>query len=139
MAEMLVRVIDKVNKVDPYLDAQCLKRGDVVCVMPDGHHWSAKELKSPHWRVLYLPSLPVEKAEAFLGPEIDEDPRNPSKVLRRRAFRVDLDALPADAKEAVADGAKVEQKIQVMLSEQEALLLKIGKPRLVDPDIITKP
>ena len=129
MAELLVRVIDKVNKDDPYLDAKCLKRGDVVCVMSDGHAWSPAELKSPHWRVLHLPSLSVEKAEAFLGPEIDEDPKNPSKVLRRRAL------LPADVKQATQDGAKVESKIAVPLTEVAALALKVAKPRLEDPNV----
>lgn len=137
MAELLVRVVDKVNRDDPYLDAKCLKRGDVVCVCPDGWKWSPAELKNPDWRVLHMPGLSVEKAEVFLGPEIDEDPKNPSKMLRRRAFKIDLDStlLPAGVKQATQDGAKVESKLSVPLTEVAALALKVAKPRLEDPNV----
>lgn len=138
---MLVRVVDKVNRNDPYLDVKLLKRGDVVVVCPDGWQWSALELKSADWRVMHFPDLSVEKAEAFLGPEFDTDPKNPSKMLRRRAFKVDLDSaiLPADVKAAVAEGAKIETKVAVRLTESAALSLKVEKVRLEDPNKFDSP
>lgn len=137
MCEMLVRLVDKINREDPHLDAKCLKRGDVVVICEDGWPWSNRELKNPAWRVLYFPYLSVEKAQAFLGPEIDEGPKNPSKVLRRRAFKIDLDSalLPTEVKQAMQDGARVKTRIAVQLSELDALALKVGKPRLEDPSV----
>ena len=49
---------DKVNPNDSTLDALCLKQGDVVCVMPDGHPWTQKELTNPNWRIIRVPNMP---------------------------------------------------------------------------------
>ena len=92
MCEVLLRVIDKVNE-DPYKDCKLLKKGDVVIICPDGWSWSIEEKTNPDWRILKLPNISKEFAEAFTSPEIDTDPQNPSNVLRRRSHFFDLDNL----------------------------------------------
>lgn len=90
MCELLIRVADKMND-DPFKDAKCTKRGDVIHVAPDGWPWGNEEKTLPFYRIVRLPGVPLEEAQALLGPELDDDPRNPSRVLQRRAFRLDLD------------------------------------------------
>lgn len=135
MAELLVRVVDKTN-ADPYLDAKCLKRGDVVVVMPDGHGWGKQELINPDWRIVKLPGIPVSQATHFLGPELPEDPLNPSLMLQRRAFKLDVDALP-DPKGQMADRKRRNPLHKVNLTVAELAALKVRKPSLPDPNVLT--
>lgn len=132
MCELLVRVVDKVND-DPYLDAQCLKRGDVVVVCEDGWPWSAEEQKNPHWRIVRMPGIPAEKALAFLGPELPESPEDQSRVLRRRAFKFDVDALP---EKFVADDKRDEHAVDLAVTERDLSALKLAKARAVDPNVL---
>lgn len=99
MAELLVRVVDKVNE-DFYLNCQCTKRGDVIVVQPDGWGWGLEELKNPDWRIIVMPELSLAEAEAMLAPELPVDPLNPSKTLQRRAFKFDLSTLEKSSNEA---------------------------------------
>lgn len=147
MSEWLVRVRDKVNP-DKFLNAQLLKRGDVVVVCPDGHGWSKEERFNPDWRILKFPDVSVEAAEVFLAPELEDDPKNPNLFLQRRAFKLDLDSqafeksvsdwlkedgkvVPADENprgDPKGDAAKV-----LTLTEQDVFTLKVEKPRFEDP------
>ena len=131
MCEMLVRVVDKVNE-DLYLDAQCLKRGDVVVICPDGWNWSAAERKNPDWRIVQLPKVSELEASSFLGPELDEDPANPSKVLRRRAFKLDVDAVK-ELKDALKDDSRAQALQLVDIAYVDLARHKVGKVRLTDP------
>jgi len=90
MAELLVRIADKVNE-DFYLNLQCTKRGDVIVVCPDGWPWGREEVNAPHWTIIKLPGVPVEEVEHLVSPEPQTDPHNPSKTLQRRMWKLDLD------------------------------------------------
>jgi hypothetical protein len=118
MCELLVRVVDKIGD-DPYHDSKCSKRGDVIVVMPDGHQWGRAELLDP-FLVLRLPLVSSAAGESFLGREHDTDPTNPSLTLQRRAFRLDLDALPSDPS---------------AMTDADLLALKRRKPALSDPNV----
>lgn len=91
MAELLIRVVDKVND-DPEKNAQCSKAGDVIVVCPDGWPWSAAERTEPFWRVVRVPLLQTE-IEAALA----EDHQS-GKLVRRRRWKIDLAALPNAAR-----------------------------------------
>lgn len=92
MAELLVRKVDKINSNDFYLNTKCFKAGDVIAVQPDGWLWGKDELNSPNHVIVKLPKVSVSEASFLLTPEIDVDPKNPSKTLQRRAFKFDLNS-----------------------------------------------
>lgn len=133
MCEMLVRVVDKIND-DPYLDAKCTKRGDVITIQPDGWVWSRAELNNPDWRIIKVPGVSVAQAQEFLEPEADTDPANPSAVLQRRAHKIDLDALP-DPKGQMVDAKRKNPLHRVNLNRDGLLAFKRTKPKLTDPNV----
>ena len=141
MAEMLIRVIDKIGD-DIYHSARLTKRGDVITAAPDGWPWSKEELSAPFWRVVKLPHVSLEQAQTFLAPELDIDPRNPSKVLQRRAFRFDLESadIPGDVKTWLADDARTEPVLTVtaekLSAEQVMTSVKVAKAALTDFAVI---
>lgn len=140
MCEMLVRVVDKVNRDDPYLDAQCTKRGDVIAICQDGWPWSGAELKNPDWRVIKIPKVSVLEAQAFLQPELDADPKNPSRVLQRRAFKVDLEnAELLPVKTVLDDAARKTETALVDFTFEQLQAVKVEKPRLQDPNVFELP
>lgn len=138
MCEVLLRVADKVNATDPYADAKCLKRGDIVVVCVDDWPWGSDELAHPFWRVLKLPNISVQQVETFLGPEYDDDPANPSRVLRRRAFMVDLGSatIPAGLRAWLLDDTRAAPTRTANFTATQFLALKKGKTRLPDPNVI---
>lgn len=131
MAELLVRVVDKIND-DPYLDAKCLKRGDVVVVCPDGWPWGKHEQHNPDWRILKVPGVSVTALQGFLAPEPETDPENPSAMLQARAFRLNLDAGPL----APLQGRRDRALHRVSLTQADLLALKQAKPQLSDPNVL---
>lgn len=135
MAEFLVRVVDKVNS-DIYLDSKCLKAGDVVVVCPDGWAWGKEELTNPDWRIVAIPAVSVTQAQAFLAPELDTDPTRPSRLLRRRAFRIDLTLLPAAWQAWIADATRAQPIKTFSGRVAQVLALKAAKVRLVDPNAL---
>lgn len=137
MCEILLRVVDKVG-TDPYNDAKLLKAGDVVCVQDDGWPWGREELKNPDWRIVKIPSLAVTTATSFLGPEFDIDPAHPSRVLRRRAFSIDLShgSLPTPFKSWLADSTRASPTKTIAMNGTQLLSLKKAKTRLTDPNVI---
>ena len=120
MAELLVRVVDKVNPNDPDLDLQCLKRGDVVTVGEDGWPWSGKELSNPEWKVMYFPGASLSAAQSYLAPELPDGPDDLS-TKRRRAFAFNL--LAAAPRTTFSGG------------DEEMLSFQIAKPPLEQPDV----
>lgn len=92
MAEILLRVVDKVG-ADVYKNCQCLKRGDVVVVQPDGWPWGREELTNPDWRIIKLPNVTVAEMQQFLSAEPITDPAAQSRTRLRRWYYVDT-ALP---------------------------------------------
>jgi hypothetical protein len=122
MAELLVRIIDKVNPNDPDLDLQCLKRGDVVVVQEDGWPWSAAELSEVLWKVMYFPGATLSAAESYLAPELPDGPDD-TATKRRRAFLFNLiSALP----QSTFNGG-----------DTEMLSFQVRKPPLESPDVFT--
>lgn len=115
MCELLVRVVDKVND-DPYLDAQCTKRGDVIVIVEDDHEWGRAEIANPDWVIVRVPGVAADLAAGFVAAEVNDDPANPSRMLQARAFRFDLQATPTDL--------------------ESLLAAKIRKPKLLDPNVI---
>lgn len=134
MCEMLVRVVDKVNS-DPYLNAKCTKRGDVITVQPDGWVWGKEEQKNPAWRIVKLPGVPVSQASAFLSPEIETSPENPSRMLQSRGFRLDVDNLPASVVPVMADAKRRNPTARTRLTTHDLAALKIAKSPLADPNV----
>ena len=136
MAELLIRTQDKPSSGNVYTDRHRLGRGDVVVVMPDGHKWSDVEKAAPFWRILRLPGVGPNKLTQLLASDVgygDFEAEKASKVLQRRAYKIDLLALVA----LLADVVKVgEIATQPTKAEVYALALVQAKPALVDPAII---
>jgi len=120
MAELLVRIVDKVNPNDPALDLQCLKRGDVVTIGEDGWPWSGKELSNPDWKVMYFPGASMSAAESYLAPELPDGPDDMTPK-RRRAFAFNL--LAAFPQSVFTGG------------DEEMLSFQIAKPPLEPVDV----
>lgn len=132
MCELLVRVVDKVS-ADPYLDAALTKRGDVIAVQPDGWVWGLEEQRSPEWRILRVPGVSVAAAASLLTPEPETDPQNPSRMLQRRMFRLDLDAPELTGLLASRKGKPAHR---ADLSIDDLLALRIRKPAIQDPNTL---
>jgi len=93
MAELLVRVIDKVNEDDPALNLLCLKRGDVVTVQEDGWLWSGKELAGNPWTVIRFPGASVDASLPYLVSLYrSDDPEHDQGMVLPRASYFDLDS-----------------------------------------------
>ncbi len=135
MAELLVRVKDKVN-ADFYLDCQCMKRGDVVHVGEDGHPWSKEEQTNPIWRILKVPDMDMATARTYLTPEVNTDPKSPSKTLQKRMFKIDLDdpAISSDSKTFVSDDKRTQPALLIQDSAAFATLKEV-KPAIEDPAV----
>ena len=132
MAEIIVRVINKVNK-DFYLNCKCTKRGDVISVCPDGWSWGSAELTSPEYRILVFPNLTVDDVSPLTVPEKDIDPKNPSKTLQKRAFKLDLDSplIPKEMVNALNDNTRKNPLIKLSVPFN-VLLIKVAKPSIQD-------
>jgi hypothetical protein len=113
MAEILVRVVDKVNK-EFYLNCRCTKRGDVIVVAPDGWKWGTDERTDPQYRIISLPQYSVEDLQAFLAPEQPTDPSQSQRTLQRRAFKFDVDHpdLPQAIRDCIADDTRASETYQ---------------------------
>lgn len=133
MCEMLVMAVDKFNP-DPYLDAKQYKRGDVVCVQPDGWGWGKEELANPLFRIIKVPGVSVADALVFAESEVDIDPLNPSRMLQARVHKLDLDALP-DPHGQVADHRRRNPLHKVNVSKSGLLAFKQRKAPIPDPNV----
>lgn len=60
MAELLIRIVDKVNPDNAAQNQLCFKAGDILHVAPDGWTWGTEELSNPEWRILKLPGMAPE-------------------------------------------------------------------------------
>jgi len=136
MAEILIRVKDKINKDDFYLNLQCTKRGDVIAVCPNNHEWGSEELRSPDWRILRFPAIPEEKFHQFLSAEIDIDITQPSKTLQRRQIKFDLDTLDKIHSDFIADDSRKDSIFISNFTELDVASKQIVKPPIPDPVIV---
>lgn len=135
MAELLVRVIDKIND-DFYKNCQCTKRGDVIAVKPDGWLWSSEELRNPDWRIIKTSST-VEECKSFLKSQ--EDGKlitdvTKSKTLLKRAVKLNIDdtIISTVLKTSISDNSR-SIKIDFQLIDINSI--KIVKDFVVDPNI----
>ncbi len=106
MAEMLVRAVDKINPDSQAKDARCLKRGDVVVVVPNDWPWSVKEQTDPQWRIVRAPDMTMDEARTFTVPEFPDLQVNPHP--RRRGFFIDIDGLPTGHRNWFNDTTRVD-------------------------------
>jgi hypothetical protein len=109
MAELLIRVVDKVN-LDVNLNYQCTKRGDVIAVCPDGWNWSTTERKNPDWRIMRF-NVTDPVALSLTAPQDDgkitTDPGKSKKLLKRaNSVNVDFPGLSVAIKNAIADSSR---------------------------------
>lgn len=132
MCELLVRTIDK-NNSDPYLDVHLTKRGDVIHIAPDGWSWGSDELTNVSMLIIQLPNITEAQAAAFLTPEVNTNPLNPSIMLQRRAFKLDLDD-PILLEELGTKRTKPKYALNINFGQLNSM--KIAKPSIPDPNIL---
>lgn len=126
--QLLVRAKDKVNPDDEVKHAQLTKRGDVIAVKLDKDAWWTKEEQtSPEWTILKA-DITDEAADALLTPELPPDLSKEYKMLRKRALKLDLDALRVfqpDKKRTDKEEVHPKEVIEAAISVKE---------RLIEPD-----
>ncbi len=129
MAELLVRTMDK-DQPDPYLAGQCLGRGDIVVVCPDGHKWSDEERNAKHWTIINVPGATEDDFSHFMTPEPGDIKLD--RMLLRRPFKLDLDAIE------VMHGIDTKQAGSVAITEDKAVLdqLRQRRAKLDDPNVL---
>ena len=66
MCELLIFAIDRTNLDPLYSYRACLKRGDIIAVMPDGHIWGVGELDTDIFVTVSKPGEPIDKYKAGL-------------------------------------------------------------------------
>lgn len=140
MAEFLIRVKDKINP-DFYMDCGCTKRGDVIVVQPDGWNWGKEEKSLPFYRIIRHSGVSVSEASQFLAAELPIDPLNPSRTLKRRAFKMDIDfaSLPAGLKNFLKDDTRATPILDITgagVAKAALLALKVDKGLTPDPAVI---
>lgn len=82
MAELLIKAVDAFNP-DPTKDRRgCYKKGDVVCVRPDGWEWG-KEERTKRFSILRIPCSDYREFSYLANPFVQDDPCNPLKSRRR--------------------------------------------------------
>lgn len=118
MAELLIHASGQELTGSVYIDRHRWQPGDVVVINEDGHKWGKKEVDGPLFRIVKLPGVPREKLLQLLSPDLgylDAEAEKASRVLRRRAYKVDIaeiEAVAADTKPGLEDRAlaKVREK-----------------------------
>jgi hypothetical protein len=120
--ELLVRVVDKVNPNDPLLDAKCTKRGDVIAAFPAPHTWGKSETTNKEWRIIKADLTPAIVA-SLLGTEMPPDLSKEYRMLRKRAVRINIDAIAAAIAAGTLNRATIVSAIAV-------------KARLPEPDVL---
>jgi hypothetical protein len=137
MCELLVRVVDKTNATDPYADAACTKRGDVITAQPDGWVWGVQEQIDPQYRIVKVPGVSVQDVASLLVPEPDLDPLNPSRMLQARLFRLDLDGISAQLDTWLASDRPSRKRVFVLhITRDDLLARRVRKQPLPDPNIL---
>lgn len=143
MAECLIRVVDKVNS-DFYLNTKCTKRGDVIVIQPDGWNWGIDELGLRIYRIIQLPEIDPSDLSAYLAPELDVDPQNPSRTLQRRAFFFDLNTFgllqtQRYRNQMIDDNRIIDRILPDIRDLTTVLSVKVAKLPIIDPNVIGVP
>lgn len=66
MAEILVKLETADNPADP----NAWTRGDIVCIMPDGHKWGKKECP-PKFQVVRVPDAKADELQGYIEPAVE--------------------------------------------------------------------
>ena len=139
MCELLIQVIDTTND-DVYRNYQCLKRGDVIDVVPDGWKWSQRELTNPNWRIIKLPGVEVDAVVDLTHSEMSTtDP----EVLRTGAYKktwlartkrldIGLAQIPKAIRDYLADNDRVRPSYTVDTSKFDITSIKETKALVAD-------
>lgn len=136
MAQIVVRIRPKDKSGSPYVDRHRYGRGDVIEVLPDSHVFSAREASNPDWRIVQVPGVDPVKLLSLVARDVgyaDPAAEKASRVLRRRAFCLDLAALKALTDSPVT---RAELLGQPKKAEAHALSLIRAAPLLDDPAVI---
>lgn len=125
--DILFRTKDKVNQNDETLDVKCLKRGDVVVVVPDDHNWGEQELANPDWRIVKAPNLSEADTADFTDPEDDFDA---DPMSQRRKWMIDLDNinLTQEFIDYLNDDTRASPTYTSAWTREQLLSLKIIRP-----------
>lgn len=140
MAELLIFRHNQIAD-DFYNNLKRYKSGDVIVVCENGWPWGVQELNSPMFRIVSIPSMTVSEASQFVAPEVDTDPNNPSKTLKRRAFKLDFDniTLPQAIKAWWQDDTRATPIVKPSdfgITKAQVVALKVDKGVTQDPAII---
>lgn len=111
MAEVLIRIATARLGGQEVIGR--LRCGETVAIGEDGHAWSAAERDNPDWTIVAIPGIPAERLARLLDRYTDEEKAliasgvwNGELVQeRRRAWRLDPEALAALLADAEASGA----------------------------------
>ena len=125
--DILFRNRDKVNPNDETLDVKCLKRGDIVVVVPDNHNWGKQELINPDWRIIKAPNLSEADTADFTDPEDDFDT---DPMCQRRKWMIDLDNvnLTQEFIDYLNDDTRQQPSYTSVWTREQLLSLKIIRP-----------
>lgn len=93
MAELLLRVVDKINPHCPIKNRLCTKRGDVIHVARDGWPWGSDETANPHWVIVKLPGVDPDDITHLVHPMLTS---TNGKPVYKRAHMVNLDKWVGD-------------------------------------------
>ena len=128
--ELYVRIFDKPfpEGHDPVKAAKLGKRGDVIAAFPNGHEWGRAELASPE-HIVIRTAITQAEAEALLA--IEPGDRTTNRMLRKRAFRLDCDALELDytGQRTAVRVSKSAPAVRAAKQQKEPL----QDPSLIDP------
>lgn len=131
MCEILLRLTDKVNS-NPILDSRLTKRGDVIAVQEDGWPWGDGEISSGEYVVIKLPNVTVSQASPFVSPELEVDPKNPSPVLQRRGFKLNIASIPQGVLDKINNRVPG-QGVTFNATPAQIAALKVKKTPLPNP------
>lgn len=129
MAELLVDMIGTVHP-DPVKNRLSGERGYVITVKEDGAPWGRLETVAPRdggrYAILKLPGVPAADLKYMEEPEYDDFV--PSQEHRKRANKIDIDALPAAI---VSDMTNIGERLTNLTTlEPRIVLQKTGAVRV---------
>lgn len=82
------------------------ERGDVVCVMPDGHEWARRELDESKFHIIKLPGVGRNQLEDLVEDDTEFDPVTGKDELEaRRKIRLS---------EQLLEMARLKQRIRLV-------------------------
>ena len=73
-----------------------------------------------------------------MSKELNTDPQNPSRMLQRRGFKLDLSniTIPAAIKAWFADDDRIQPIRTINMTPAQFLALKVQKAKVPDPNVL---